>query len=241
MNTIMKNTKSILVVGAEKGLGLGLVNEFLKRGYQVTGTSRPGADASALEEAGQQYPGQLNIRWIDINVPASVDTFAASLASEVFDIMFYNAGIFGPLHQSLLEVTDDEVTALFLTNAISPVRLAKKLIGNLPQQGGMIAFMTSHRASITNNTEGAVELYSASKAALNQLTRSLYFYAKPLGHTILNVHPGWVNTDMGTLNGTVPYEVELDESVAGVANVVEAHFGSGEHIYVDYQNNHLPW
>jgi NAD(P)-dependent dehydrogenase (short-subunit alcohol dehydrogenase family) len=237
----MINPKNILVVGAEKGLGLGLVNEFLKRGYRVTGTSRPGTDAAALEEAAQRCPGQLNILWVDINVPASVDTFAASLSGETFDILFYNAGIFGPVHQSLLEVTDDEVTALFLTNAVSPVRLAKKLIGHLPVQGGMIAFMTSHRASITNNTEGAVELYSASKAALNQLTRSLYFHAKPLGHTILNVHPGWVNTDMGTLNGTVSYEIELEESVTGVADVVEAHSGSGEHSYVDYQDRPLPW
>lgn len=237
----MENKKRILIVGAEKGLGLGLANEFFKRGYHVTGTCRKGDDQSKLEAVGKSAPDRLVVKNVDIVNMASVQELESSLRGQVFDIMFYNAGIYGPLHQSLLEVNDDEVTALFLTNAIGPVRLAKRLEKYLEKEGGMIAFMTSHRASIAGNTEGAVELYSASKAALNSLSRSLYFHVQKAGRTMLNVHPGWVNTDMGTLNGTVPYEIELEESVMGVANVVERHFGSGQQAYVDYTNKTLPW
>lgn len=58
---------------------------------------------------------------------------------------------------------------------------------------------------------------------------------------MLNVHPSWVNTDMGTLNGTVAYKIELDVSVRGVADVAEQHFGSGQQACVDYQNHVLAW
>lgn len=237
----MENKKRILIVGAEKGLGFGLTNEFFKRGYHVTGTCRKGDDRSKLEAVGKSDPERLVVKNVDIVDITSVEELETALIDQVFDIMFFNAGIFGPLHQSLLEVRDKEAADLFLTNAIGPVRLAKRLEKYLEKKGGMIAFMTSHRASIAGNTEGAVELYSASKAALNSLSRSLYFHVQKAGRTMLNIHPGWVNTDMGTLNGTVPYEIELEESVNGVADVVERHFGSGQQIYVDYTNKTLPW
>lgn len=237
----MENKKRILIVGAEKGLGLGLAHEFFNRGYHVTATCRKDDDQLKLENVGKTNPGRLAIEHVDITNTASIQELESALLGRVFDIMFYNAGIFGPLHQSLLKVTDEEAESLFLTNAVGPVRLAKRLEKYLEKEGGMIAFMTSHRASIAGNTEGAVELYSASKAALNSFTRSLYFHVQKAGRTILNVHPGWVNTDMGTLNGTVPYEIELEESVEGVANVVERHFGSGQQLYVDYTDKPLPW
>jgi NAD(P)-dependent dehydrogenase (short-subunit alcohol dehydrogenase family) len=233
--------KEIMIIGAEKGLGLGLANEFFVRGYQVTGTCRKGDDFSKLEAVGNADSARLKVKFVDITNLETIEQLENSLKGEVFDIMFYNAGIFGPLHQSLLKVTDQEVTGLFLTNAIGPVRLAKRLEKFMVKKGGMIAFMTSHRASITGNTEGAVELYSASKAALNSLTRNLYYDVKRANRTVLNVHPGWVNTDMGTLNGTVPYEIELHESVSGVAEVVEKYLNTGEHIYVDYRDHKLQW
>ena len=233
--------KNILIVGAEKGLGLGLVREFLGRGYRVTGTCRPGADPAQLVAAGAADPARLTLAWVDIVAESSVEGLVTALAGQQFDILFMNAGIYGPLHQSAVAATTDEVTELFLTNAVGPVRLATRLLGCLPARGGMLAFMSSHRGSVAGNTEGAVPLYSASKAALNSLTRSLYTAQQPAGRTVLNVHPGWVNTDMGTLNGTVPYEIELAPSVRGVADVVERHFGSGKQVYVDYQNQPLAW
>jgi NAD(P)-dependent dehydrogenase (short-subunit alcohol dehydrogenase family) len=237
----MKNRKRIFIAGAEKGLGLGLATEFFKRGYHVTATCRKGDDQSNLIAVGKTNPNHLSIKHVDITNIDSVQELETSLTGQLFDIMFYNAGIFGPLHQSVLEVTDEEAATLFLTNAIGPVRLAKRMEKYFEKKGGMIVFMTSHRASIAGNTEGAVELYSASKAALNSLSRSLYFHVRKNGRTMLNIHPGWVNTDMGTLNGTVSYEIELDESVDGVANVVERHFGSAEQVYVDYTDKSLPW
>ena len=233
--------KNILIVGAEKGLGLGLAHEFFGRGYRVTGTCRPGADPAQLVAVGTDDPARLTLAWVDIIDETSVDELVAALRGQSFDILFMNAGIYGPLHQSVVQATPDEVTQLFMTNAVGPVRLATRLVGCLPAHGGMLAFMSSHRGSVAGNTEGAIPLYSASKAALNSLTRSLYATEKTAGRTVLNVHPGWVNTDMGTLGGTVDYEIELAPSVQGVADVVEQHFGSGEQPYVDYQNKPLAW
>lgn len=237
----MKNQKRILIVGAEKGLGLGLAQEFFARGYHVVATARPTDDVARLSAVGETDPSRLVIERVDIVEASTVEALVETLKGRQFDILFMNAGIYGPLHQSPVEATVTEVTQLFMTNAVGPVRLATRLVGCLPPTGGMLAFMSSHRGSVAGNTEGAVPLYSASKAALNSLTRNLYTAQQPNRRTVLNVHPGWVNTDMGTLHGTVPYEIELGPSVRGVADVVEHHFNSGQQAYVDYQDRILAW
>ena len=104
--------------------------------------------------------------------------------------------------------------------------------------------MSSHRGSTAINLEGGLELYRASKVALNMLARGLWATNRdrgPSGLTVLSIHPGWVRTAMGTLDGTVEPEMELEPSVRGVADVVERHRGSGENLYVDWQDNQLEW
>jgi NAD(P)-dependent dehydrogenase (short-subunit alcohol dehydrogenase family) len=92
--------------------------------------------------------------------------------------------------------------------------------------------MSSHRGSIAINLEGGLELYRANKVALNMLARGL---------TVLSIHPGWMNTKMGTLDGTVDAEMELEPSVHGVADVVERDMGSGENSYLDWEGRPLNW
>ncbi len=91
------------------------------------------------------------------------------------------------------------------------------------------------------NVEGGLELYRASKVALNMLARGIYADNKDAGLTVLSVHPGWARTAMGTLDGAVEHEIELEPSVRGVADVVEKHMGTGENLYLDYEDNRLPW
>ena len=61
------------------------------------------------------------------------------------------------------------------------------------------------------------------------------------GLTVLSIHPGWVRTAMGTLDGTVEPEMELEPSVRGVADVVERHRGSGENLYLDWRGSPPGW
>jgi len=232
-------TKSILIVAAERGLGLGLAEQFFNRGWNVVGTARPGTDVDELRRVGATDPDRLTVATIDVTDAAHIAPFQASLGDRLFDVVFINAGIWGAEHQSVLEATDEEFSQIMLTNTFGPIRLARHLLNQLVMPGGTLAFMSSHRGSIAINVEGGLELYRASKVAANMLARGIY--AENWALTVLSIHPGWVDTAMGTLGGKVKAEISLEPSVRGVADVVEKHMGSGENLYLDYQNNRLDW
>ena len=148
----------------------------------VADTARPGADTGALRGVGPADPGRLDVAHVDVTDAGQVAAFLASLGGRRFDVIFLNVGIYGPLHQSVLEATPEQVTEVVKINAIGPVRLARSLRGHLAPRR-TFAFMSSHRASIAGNVEGGLELYRASKAALNMLTRGLYADVRAGGHT----------------------------------------------------------
>ncbi len=223
--------KQALVVGASRGLGLGLTREFLRRGYHVTATVRAAISGGGLEE----YYDQLSMDTLDINNLHMVEAFLARMKGRVFDIIVLNAGIYGPRDKAMSEVSTEEITHLVMTNAIAPVRLAERLAPLLRPETGVLAFMSSALGSLEVNASDASELYCASKAMLNRLTRS--FAAAHDYLTILNLHPGWVRTDMG--GADAPLDVET--SVKGMADVLEARAGSGGHEFLDYRGKIIPW
>ena len=233
--------KNILIVAAERGLGLGLAEQFFRRGWHVIGTARrPLDNTDALQAVGAGDPMRLEIQFIDVTDPDAIVPFQAALGKRRFDVIFLNAGIYGPLHQSVLEAIPAQITDVMLTNTFGPIRLARHLLPFLATPG-TLCFMSSHRASIGGNLEGGLELYRASKAGLNMLSRGIYADIKGSGQTVLNIHPGWAATDMGTLSGTVSAEIDVETSVRGVADVVERHMGSGKQMFVDYQDQPLEW
>ncbi len=184
-------TKSILIVAAERGLGLGLARQFFDRGWTVVGTARSGANTDDLRRVGEADPDRLAITMIDVTDAGQIAPFLASLGNRRFDVIFMNAGIWGAQHQSVLEANCEEFGEIMLTNTFGPIRLARHLLGKLVLRG-TLAFMSSHRGSIAINVEGGLELYRASKAASNMLARGIYAENRESGLTVLSVHPGWV-------------------------------------------------
>ena len=234
-------TKSILIVAAERGLGLGLAEQFFNRGWNVVGTARSDADLTDLRQVGKSDLARLSLATIDVTAADEIDPFLESLGDRRFDVIYLNAGIYGPLHQSAVHATPAEVTEIMMTNTFGPIRLAHHLLDHLVAPGGTVAFMSSHRGSIAINVEGGLELYRASKVALNMLARGIWATNRERDLTVLSIHPGWVRTAMGTLDGTVEPEIELEPSVRGVAAVVERHMGSGQNLYRDYQDQPIEW
>lgn len=224
--------KSALIIGASRGLGLGLTRELLHRGWHVTATVRTAGKDMGLEE----FHGQVSLDTLDINSPRAVEAFVARVKSQIFDVVFINAGIGGPEGKTAETVTEEEMTHLFMTNAISPVRLAYKLLPTVKPGTGILAFMTSILGSVTLGSRGFAPLYSASKSALNQLTRAFATELKE-DITILSMHPGWVKTDMGGPGA----DIDIATSVKGMADVLEAKAGSGKHEYLDYRGQTIPW
>lgn len=227
--------KHALIIGASRGIGLGLSGEFLARGWQVTSTVRtPSAELEALRDSVGE-PLEI-IAPVDITDREQVAGLASYLQTQTFNLLFINAGIFPGRGVPLEDIPQDDIDRSFLTNAISPVLLADQLITNV-HPGGMIVFMSSKLGSVGGNLTGRHDVYRASKAALNTLVRSFCARQPDLDATVLIMHPGVVRTDMGGTDA--PLDVET--SVMGIADTIEKRWATGGHAYVDYQNNILPW
>lgn len=219
---------SALILGASRGIGLGLTRELIGRGWQVTATHR--SEAPDLAATGAR------LAVVDIADDEALATLATDLANDRFDHVLINAGIIGSRADTASNVGRDAMAALFWTNAIAPIRAARRLLP-LVKDGGSIGFMTSILGSVGGRSSGWAELYSASKAALNSLTRG--FAVQDVGQrpvAVLNLHPGWVKTDMGGPDA----DIDVATSVAGLANVIEAARPPGQR-YLDYTGATIPW
>lgn len=222
------STKSIFIFGASRGLGLGLVREFLGRGWQVTASER-----STSEELHALACDALRIVTADVTDPASYARLG--FADGELDALFVNAGITGARHQSSEQASAEEVAEVMMTNAFGPVRAAKTLLPAI-RDGGTLGFMTSLMGSIADSS-GGYELYRSSKAALNMLAKGVAEQnAGPRGIATLALHPGWVQTDMG--GPQAPLSVA--ESTRGLADVIEGASGGGFR-YADYAGKDLPF
>ena len=225
--------KTALIIGASRGLGLGLTRELLERGWHVTATVRSVPKGAGLEA----YHAQVALDTVDINNVQMVNDFVRRVQSQQFDVVFINAGIGGPEGKTAETVTSDEMAHVFMTNAISPIRLATKLLPMVKPDTGILAFMSSILGSVASDNGGLAPIYSASKAALNQLTRGMVAKMERPDTTVLSVHPGWVRTDMGGEHA----DIDVATSVKGIADVLEAKAAAGGHEFLNYKGETLPW
>jgi len=232
----MTDHRLALVVGATRGIGLGVAKEFLRRGWDVVATARDPAKATALHDLEAAHPGRVSIPALDVNDPAALDGFAATLGDKKLDAVLINAGVSGPEHRSASATTAAEIGALMFTNAIAPIRLARALLGHVRPNAGVVAFTSSVMGSVAENP-GGHELYRASKAALNSLARGLWGEMRGRNLTMVSLHPGWVRTDMGGSGAAV----SVEDSAAGIVSVLEKQAGTHRHRFLDYTGSELPW
>jgi NAD(P)-dependent dehydrogenase (short-subunit alcohol dehydrogenase family) len=232
----MAETKLVVIVGANRGIGLGVTKAFLAHGWDVIATARRPEQATALHELAASHPGRVSIPRLDMNDPAAVDGFAASLGGKTLDAVLVNAGVAGPDHRSASTATAAEIGDLMFTNAIAPIRLARSLAGHVRQGSGVVAFTSSVMGSVAENA-GGHELYRASKAALNSLSRGLWGELRGRKLTMVSLHPGWVRTDMGGQSAAV----SVQDSAAGIVKVMERQSGVHQHRFLDYTGRELPW
>jgi NAD(P)-dependent dehydrogenase (short-subunit alcohol dehydrogenase family) len=230
-----KSPQAALIVGASRGIGLGLVRELLSRGWQVHATERGAASGSPLRMVAAASEGRLHVHVADVNVPADIARLASDLGAVELGLLFVNAGVSDDPQQTAAQISTEEFQRLMLTNALSPVRAIEVLSAKVSSTGS-IAVMSSALASISANTDGGYEAYRASKAALNSLMRS---YAARAGaqRSLLALHPGWVRTDMG--GPEAPLEVA--DSATGLVDTVEKHAGKPGLSFVDYADQTIPW
>ncbi|MDQ0126250.1 NAD(P)-dependent dehydrogenase (short-subunit alcohol dehydrogenase family) [Pseudomonas lini] len=228
----MSTAKTALIIGASRGLGLGLVKTLLADGWQVIATVRNPQNAEAL-----QALGAVRIEKLDMDDQQAVIALSQQLKNEVFDLLFVNAGVKGPDVQTPGGATLAEVGQLFFTNAVAPINLAQRFAGQIRPETGVLAFMSSVLGSVTMPDSPELALYKASKAALNSMTNSFVTQLGEQKLTVLSLHPGWVKTDMGGENA----DIDVDTSTRGLIDQVNAYTGKGGHHFVNYRGETIPW
>jgi len=230
------STKTVLIIGASRGLGYAMAEEYQKRGWSVVGTVR-GDGRTPLHDLADGSGGRVAIEHVDINFPDQIAALRGRLAGRTFDVLFMNSGV-GTRDpgEPVGAVSTDEFTRVMVTNALSPMRVIEALQDLVPPKG-VIGVMTSGLGSVTNNTNGMFDVYRGSKAALNTYMRSFAARHPDDSRGMVLMAPGWVRTDLG--GPAAPLGVE--DSVPNIVNVLSDAEGKASLRYLDYMGRTVPW
>jgi NAD(P)-dependent dehydrogenase (short-subunit alcohol dehydrogenase family) len=229
------SSKKLLLIGASRGLGFALAEEYLKRGWHVMATERDRSTSKLANLLGA-CDGRLEIETVDIVYSDQVAALRARLASRKFDLLFVNAGVKNDDRETIADVSTDEFIRVMVTNALSPMRVIEAL-QDLVLPSGTIGIMSSGQGSIFNNENGRHELYRGSKAALNMFMRSFAARHANDPRALLLMAPGWVRTDLGGPQA----RLSIGESIPNLANTIDSQAGKAGLQYLDYLGRKVPW
>jgi NAD(P)-dependent dehydrogenase (short-subunit alcohol dehydrogenase family) len=218
---------TVLITGANRGLGLEFARQYAADGWTVIATARDPQPASDLKVTGAE------VHALETTDPASLDALQAALGNRAIDVLIANAGMLGPQ-----QFDRDAWAETFLANAIAPTELAIRLKDNvLASEHRKIVGLSSTLGSIAGNDSGGLIAYRSSKAALNAAWRSLSIDWKDSGLTLAMIHPGWVKTDMGGPGA----QIDATTSITGFRKVIAGLTPADSGSFLDYQGNRLEW
>ena len=228
---------SVLITGANRGLGFGFVKSFLAKNINVICTTRNISGSKELLECKKNYPDNLEILELDLLEKKSENILSDLLSDKPIDIFINNAGV-GNSNQRFGVVSSKPWLDVLKVNLIAPLTLTQSIIENIKKGSEKkIYFLSSQLGSIRNNTSGGMYIYRSSKTALNQVVKSLSVDLKPMGITVISLHPGWVKTDMGGPNAPV----QIDESIKGMMQVIDKTDIRDTGRFLNYDGKELPW
>ncbi|QGM46465.1 SDR family oxidoreductase [Methylocystis heyeri] len=225
-----------LIAGANRGIGLELVRQLIARGDRVTASVRNDEARAALAAKLAPQHAEVETLVFDSRDFEAVSKAARS-AGAGFDVVFANAGAFGPSPQTVLNMDFGAALDLFSINTLGPLRVAEAFLPRLKGAANpRIALMSSELGSMANKNPGAA-IYSATKAALNKLAQCLAEELSPQGVTVVALHPGWVKTDMGGPNAPLG----VTESAAGLLATIDGLSLNDSGGFLNYRGETVPW
>ncbi|XP_074442995.1 C-signal-like isoform X1 [Larus michahellis] len=253
--------RSVLVTGANRGIGLGLVQHLLELPeppqWVFAGCRDPkGQRAQELQNLASKHPN-LVIVPLEVADPDSIKAAAARVGEQLggsgLNLLINNAGIAQP--KSLENETLENMTQVYTTNTIGPLLLGQAFLPLLKKaaQGSPGSGLSCSKAAIVNMSSsagsieevylwnyGLVVSYRCSKAALNMLTKCQSLGYREHGILCVALHPGWVQTDMGGLGSQKP-PVTVDESVQGMLKVLSSLSEKETGTFLNWEGKVVPW
>jgi len=224
---------TVLIVGANRGIGLEFAQRYAADGWTVIATAR---DPSSLAAAG--LGGAVETLGLEVTDPASVAAFATALGDRPLDVAIHNAGIYGPRGMGFGALDYDAWDEVVRVNGLAPLRVAEAIADNVAasDQKKLVA-ISSRMGSIASNARGGDYIYRSSKALLNCAWHSMAIDLAPRGIVACLFHPGWVRTDMGGAEA----DISVAESVAGMRQVIAGLTPAASGKLWNYDGAELPW
>lgn len=224
---------TLLITGANRGIGLEFVRRYAAEGWRVIACCRDPQAASTL----QAVPGNLTIENLDVTDYAAVDRLAKAYDDTAIDLLLNNAGIYGN-RDGALNISDfDAYLKVLQVNSVAPMKLALAMLPSLKKaKAAKIATISSRMGSITHGIGGSY-VYRASKAAINAAMHNLALDLKPAGITCIVLHPGWVKTDMGGQSA----DITVETSVTGLKKTIDGAEMKDTGKFFNYDGSELPW
>jgi NAD(P)-dependent dehydrogenase (short-subunit alcohol dehydrogenase family) len=228
--------RTLLISGANRGLGLEFVRQYLAAGDKVIAGVRDPAQAEAL----RALPGQdrLEVHALDVAEGASVEAFRAAVGGQPIDILIANAGVYGGDRQDRLgDIDHDAWLKTLAVNVVGPVRLAEAFVDNVAKGRDRKMVAVSSLMGSTADSSGGSIIYRSSKAALNNAWRNIALQLQGRGIACFPVHPGWVKTDMGGAQAPLTPEQAISSLRAHIDQWSLADSGR----FLGWDGRELPW
>jgi NAD(P)-dependent dehydrogenase (short-subunit alcohol dehydrogenase family) len=231
----MSNTEyTVLITGANRGLGLEFVKQYARDNYEVIACTRKLDKKDDLHKLQTSYKN-ISIYSLDVQNFPSIDRLAKSLKMPI-DILINNAGVYP--NSSIDDINYDAWLDAFKINTLAAFKMTTAFLPHL-KKGNLkkVASLTSKMGSIDDNSGGGEYLYRSSKTALNMVMKSLSIDLKPYNLALITLHPGWVRTDMGGPNGLI----DANESVAGMRRQIDKLSIKTSGQFIAYDGKKIPW
>ena len=228
---------TVLITGANRGIGLELTAQFAADGWNVLACCRQPQAAADLQALQARHP-HIEVFELEVTDYARVAALSAQLGSRSIDLLLSNAGVYGPKGIDFGAVDPAQWREVLEVNTIAPLMLAQAFIEQVAaSQRKLIAVISSKVGSIADNGSGGSYLYRSSKTAVNQVVKSLSIDLAGRGISVLSLHPGWVQTDMGGPNA----EIGVAQSVAGLKAILETAGAAQNGCFIEYDGSPIPW
>ena len=231
--------KTVLVTGANRGIGLEFAKQYASDGWRVLACCRNHTVAAALNDIAVQHKGLITVYSLDVAEHEQIERLSRELSNETIDLLINNAGIYPTSRSDGFGTTDyDAWIRAFHVNTMAPLKMAESFASQVTRSNlKTFVTITSKMGSVADNQRGGSYVYRSSKAAVNMVMKSLAIDLGSTGVISVLLHPGWVRTDMGGPNGLI----SIEQSVMGMRQVI-SNLGienSGEFYAFDGQV--VPW
>ena len=225
---------TVLITGANRGLGLEFAKQYAADGWSVIATCRNPIGVGELAE----IEGDVAVYGLDVNNPPSLERFVADLDGRAIDVLINNAGVYGPKGITAKDVTAEDWMPVMQTNMMAPLFMARALLENVTKgDRKLIVNISSVMASIEKGAAGSEYIYRSSKAALNMVMACYAQEIADTGVAVVMFHPGWVQTDMGGPTATLTPTESITALRASIENLCADDNGK----FMNYDGTPMPW